>query len=214
MQRSIEMVPQTRMSPLTALFLGLAAVGVTGIAATSGVVLYGMRIVDGQAGKVMTLVSKTIGDLPEIIGDLPQIIDSLPPIVADAFNDRRMLEYAPNLKTKVRFVASERSGRIRPVVTITNEGDEVLSMLTLRVVALNERGLPIGEWTEVVATPIGIDGEWRGPLSPGATRHVMLGDYHNGPSVPTDSVTGELEITEIRAWVPPSARVAEQSTGA
>lgn len=214
MQRSIEMVAQKRMSPLTALFLGMAAIGVTGIAATSGVVLYGMRIADGQAGQVVTLVSRTIGDLPEIIGDIPKIIESLPPIVADAFHDRRILEYAPNLKTKVGFVSSERSGRIRPVVTITNEGDEVLSMLTVRVVALNKDGLPIAEWTEVVATPIGIENEWRGPLSPGATRHVVLGGYHGGPSMSVDSITGELEITEIRAWIPPSERVAEPSAGA
>ena len=188
------MVNQNRMSPLTAFFLGVFGIGAVSIGASAVVVLYGMRIVDTKASAVMTFVGGTVDGLPEFI-------DALPPALADLLNDRRAPEYAANLDIDVGFVADERTGRFRPAVSITNKGDEVVSLLAIRVAVLNEQHLPVREWTEVMATPIAIDNQWRGPLMPGDTRHALLSSYRRGIQVDQMStIKAATEISEIRVW--------------
>ena len=72
----------SRMSPLTALFLGISAVLLTSIAAAAAVGLYGLRIVDGKADRVFGLADQTVGGIPEIIESvtegLPELVESLP----------------------------------------------------------------------------------------------------------------------------------------
>ncbi len=188
------MVNQNRMSPLTAFFLGVFGIGAVGIGASAVVVLYGMRIVDTKVSAVMAFVGGTVDGLPELI-------DALPPALADLLNDRRAPEYTANLDIDVGFVADEHTGRLRPVVSITNKGNEVVSLLAIRVAALNEQHLPLCEWTEVMATPIAIDNQWRGPLMPGDTRHALLSSWR--PDIPADqmsTIKAATEISEIRVW--------------
>jgi len=194
---------QTRMSPITALFLGLFGVGAVGIAAGATVVLYSLRILDNKA-------TALIGFAGHTVESLPALIDALPPAIGEVLNDRRAPDYADNLELSVRFVANEQSEGIRPVVSVTNKGKEVVSMLAVRVAALDARKAPVREWTEVVATPIAIDHDWRGPLMPGATRHVVLSSWRGFPVEKADALLAAPEISELRVWEP-KARAAAAS---
>ena len=185
-----------RMSPLTALFIGLFGVTAVGIAAGSLIVLYGMHIVDGKASHVISFARDTIKGLPDLV-------DSLPAVVSDTLRDHRAPEYASNIEIKVKLIEGKHEGTLHPVVTISNRGDQVVSMLAVRVAALNAANVPLRDWTEVVATPIAIDDDWRGPLFPHVTRHIVFSRWGDtllpaklGP------LTASTEISELRVWEP------------
>lgn len=184
-----------RMSPLTALFFGIFGVGAVTIAASACIILYGMRIVDTRASDILGLAEHTVAGLPELIA-------SLPAPLADLLNDRRAPDYARNIDIDVKFIKDERSGGLRPALTITNNAGEVVSMLAVRVAALDARQVPVREWTEVVATPVAIDHDWRGPLMPNATRHVVMSGWRTIPRDRADDVSPAAEISEIRVWKP------------
>lgn len=191
----------TRMSPLTALFLGIFGVGGVGIVAGATVVLYSLRILDGKATALLGFAGNTVESLPELI-------NALPPVIGDVLSDRRAPDYAANLDLSVRFVANEQGEGVRPVVSVTNKGKEVVSMLAVRVAALDAHKTPLREWTEVVATPIAIDLDWRGPLMPGATRHVVLSSWRNFPADKIDALSAAPEISELRVWEPKARATA------
>ena len=193
------MTGHTRMSPLTALFLGIFGVGAVGIASSAAIVLYGLRIIDTKSSDLLGFADGTI---TTTLDRLPDLIDALPKAVEDLLSDRRAPEYLANLDVDVSFVADERSKLARPVMTITNNGGEVVSLLAIRVAALNKSGLPIREWTEIVATPVAFE-EWRGPIFPGKTRYVVIGSGWRGiPSQEADQITGVVEVADIRVWQP------------
>lgn len=189
------MMGQNRMSPMTAMFIGLFGVGAVGIASGATIVLYGMRIIDSKANALVGFAEHTVAGLPELI-------ESLPPSLADILSDRRAPEYASNVEMKLNFVPSERKGGLQPVMSITNKGNEVISMLAVRVAALDGRLVPIQEWTQVVATPIAVDDDWRGPLFPGATRHVVMSSWRTVKADQGSDLTGAVEISELRVWQP------------
>ncbi|MGB2984380.1 MAG: hypothetical protein WBE26_00740 [Phycisphaerae bacterium] len=195
------MMHQNRMSPLTALFIGIFGVGAVGIASGAAIVLYSMRIIDTRATELLGFAENTVGGTLEA---LPELLESLPPTLKDLLNDQRAPEYAANIDVDVNFIADERSGGLRPVLTITNNGSEVVSMLAVRVAALQDQNVPVQEWTEVVATPIAIENEWRGPLMPGSRRYVVVSCCRNlRVGKIGGSITGAVEISEIRIWRPP-----------
>lgn len=188
------MVEKRRMSPLTALFIGFFGLAGVGAMSLTTVVVYGMSVVEGKIDRVLGVAEGAITNLPEIV-------ESLPPAVGELLNDRRAPSYAGEIDVDVKFVVDENRGRLRPAIAITNKGDEVVTMLALRVAALNEASAPIGEWTEVVATPIAIDDEWRGPLYPGNTRHVVLGSSYRGVSgEQVKAITAAVEVADVRVW--------------
>ena len=187
---------QRRMSPVTAFFLGIF--GVVGVVIVSATLLttYAMYIVDSKTDGVLGFAKTTIEGLPDLVG-------SLPPALGELLNDHREPEYASNIKIDVQMITDERTNTVRPVLNITNEGDEVVSMLAVRVAALNSNGVPVGDWTQVVATPIAIEDEWRGPLFPHTTRHVVCSRYGGSRSVSAKiDVRPVAEISELRIWVP------------
>jgi hypothetical protein len=180
------------MSPLTAMFLGVFFVGGLVIASATTVVLYSMRIIDHKAASLLNFADHTVEGLPELL-------KSLPPALADMMQDRRAPEYASKLEVIVKFINDEGSGTLRPVLTVKNTGNEVVSMLALRVAALDASGTPRNDWTEVVATPLSIDNDWRGPLMPGATRHVVLSGCR--PLVgKSETLVAVAEIGDVRVW--------------
>lgn len=188
------MVEKRRMSPLTALFIGFFGVAGVGAMSLTTVALYGMSVIEGRIDRVLGVAEGAITNLPEIV-------ESLPPAVGELLNDRRAPSYAKAIDVDVNFVVDEHRGRLRPTVAITNNGDEVVTMLALRVAALNEASAPIGEWTEVVATPIAIDDEWRGPLYPGNTRHVVIDSSYRGVSgEQAKTMRAAVEIADVRVW--------------
>ena len=187
------MTGPTRMSPMTALFLGLCGVTAVGIASGTGIVLYTLRIANLNVSSLLNLADSTIAGLPELI-------ERLPPALADLLDDRRVPEYAENLDVKVTFLTDERSDQVRPVMTVTNNGSSVVTMLTIRVAALNKEDVPLQEWTELVATPIALNDKLRGPIFPGSTRHIVLRRGYLR-TAGGSAFTGAVEISELRVGV-------------
>jgi hypothetical protein len=181
------------MSPLTAFFLGLFGVGAVAIGGITAVALRGLSMVDSKTSALINLVDGTVEGLPELLA-------SLPPAIGDVLNDRRAPEYAANVDVQLDFVPAEDG--VRPVLTVTNKGEEVISMLAIRVAAFGERQLPTYDWTRVVATPLAIDDEWPGPLYPGNKRYVVLDRTRRVPAEAADTVQGAYEIADVRVWVP------------
>lgn len=188
------MVNHQRMSPFTALFLGIFGLASVGIVSGATVTLYALHVIDTKAADLLDFTEGTLANLPEII-------ESLPDVISDIIHDHRSPDYASNIEVDVNFVFDEKRGTLRPTLSITNNGEEVVSMLAIRVAALNESRVPMREWTEVVATPIAIDRDWRGPLMPGATRHVVLRSGWRGIALEkAESVVSAVEISDIRIW--------------
>lgn len=171
--------------------------GAVGIASGTSVVLYGMHVLDKNATEAIGFVDNTLGGTLE---GLPALIESLPESIAELLDDRRAPEYAANIEVSLNFVPDERNDGLRPVMTIVNKGDEVVSLLAVRVAALNKSMLPLRDWTEVVATPLAIDHDWRGPLMPGNTRHVRLSCCRSLSEADIEDITGAWEIADIRVW--------------
>lgn len=192
------MTGNTRMSPMTAFFLGIFGVVAVGIASGAAVTLFALNIVDGKASTILRFAEGTI---ETTLKELPDLLESLPETVQDLLNDRRAPEYADQLDVTVSFLHDERHGGFRPVATIVNKGSEVVTLLAIRVAALNEQSAPLCEWTEIVATPIAIEDEWRGPLYPGNTRYVTFSTRYRGAAKElTDTITGAVEIADVRIW--------------
>jgi len=182
------------MSPLTALVLGVAGVIAVAIASGSAVVIYGLDVAGGNAESIVSFAQNTIENLPELI-------ESLPPAVGDVLNDQRAPQYVRAIDVNVSFVGTTDGERFRPVLTVKNNGERVVSMLAVRVAALNETGVPFGEWTEVVATPIALDdNDWRGPLMPGAVRHVVVGGWQRIEPGQLSAIASAVEISDVRVW--------------
>lgn len=204
------MMAQNRMSPLTALFLGIFGVGAVAIGSSATVVLYALRIVDTKADAILAFTGQTVEGIPEFAQRLPELIESLPQL-ADTLVGSRTPGYVPNIEVVVKFVQDKRSGGFRPVLTITNHGEEMVSMLTVRIAALTADGAPVREWTEVVATPIALDRDMRGPLFAGETRYVVVSTRRTVLAEDRPGITGDVEISELRLWQPTGERVATAS---
>jgi len=197
------------MSPLTALFLGLSLFGVSLVAMIAVVALYGLKIADDKSDRLLGLADNTVERVPEIIrsvtDQMPELIKSLPPVLSDAFNDRRAPEYTGQLVIQAELRPSGRRDSLAPVVTIENKGSEMVSLLSVRVAVLDESGTPRREYTEMAATPLAIDHDWRGPLMPGATRHLVLCDWDGLPQNAASRWKAVCEISELRLWNGPAA---------
>ncbi|MBN1419157.1 MAG: hypothetical protein JXP34_10295 [Planctomycetes bacterium] len=176
--------------------LGLTLIVVAVIASGTAVVLYGMSILDGKTDDLFGFVQATIEGLPEIR-------KSLPPVVADVLSDRRSPEYRNEIDVGARLLAGgpgRAPGRL--VLEVTNNGTELVSLLSLRVVGTDEDGGPTLERNVWAATPIAADGGWPGPLMPGARR--VLTAQVGSPSGPSRGAHArfDIEITDVRVWVP------------
>lgn len=189
-----------RMSPLTAFFIGLFACGAVAIASGAMVLLYGLRVAETQVSHVLGLAGDTLGNLPEVI-------ESLPPSLTELLNDRRAPEYAGNIEVSAVFRRDGKTDRLHPVLTVTNNGDKVVSLLTVRVVALDSDGVALRDWTQVVATPIGVDHDWPGPLLPRMPRHMVVnggcGHYFATVEGVGEKVDFQaaIEIADVRVWL-------------
>ena len=187
--------PPRRMSALTALVLGVCGLGMTGIVAGSGIVVYTLSIANGKASDIFALAEHTFDGLPKLL-------ESLPPIISDALSDRRAPEYAGKVSIEVGFVPGGRGDSLCPSLIVKNNGDQTVSFLTVRVAAIGENGRALEDWTEVIATPIAIEDEWRGPLMPGSTRYVTLRGSRRLNPERVNQIRGAVEITDVRVWDP------------
>ncbi len=179
---------------LSTLAYGISGVLITAIVCGTGVGLYGMNLLDRKSGDLTSLGK-------ELVAAVPEILEALPPALSDAINDRRDPGYRSELEIDVAIDDDEDSSWKRSVVTVKNNGDEVVSLLAVRIVLLDEDGLPTSERGTYVATPLAIDDcdAWSGPILPGETRRIsahMRSDASH--------VKAEIEVTEIRVWNGPS----------
>jgi hypothetical protein len=177
------------MSPFTAMFLSFAAVMITVIGTGAVLGLYALSIVDQKASQVLNVASNTVENLPALLQAAGPAVENL---VGD-----RAAAYASKVKVEASFVTDPEKGYTRPALTITNNGDEVVTLMTVRVAALNSNGVAVADWNEVVATPIGIE-DWPGPIQPGATRHMLMNRWNRFKMSDNEAITAAVETTELR----------------
>ncbi|MBN1360647.1 MAG: hypothetical protein JW993_08650 [Sedimentisphaerales bacterium] len=195
---------------LSSVASGLAGVIVTIIVCGTVALLYTVHLASDKSEQIITLAQSAVRGLPEFQR-------SLPPAVADMLDDRRQPGYAGQLAITAKVTTQPDSrGRTRTTIEIVNNGSEVVSLLSLRVVLLDEDGELVSEFQEWAATPVALEDDWRGPLMPGSKRRFVCHSgypYHVGP---LDTVKPEIEITELRVWnaseddpTPPDAPMEE-----
>jgi hypothetical protein len=173
---------------------GISAIVITVIVCGTLAVLYTVHLASDKSERIIGLAQSAVRGLPEFQR-------SLPPALADMLNDRRQPDYAGQLAISAKVVSRPGShGRTRTAIEIVNNGDEVVSLLSLRVVLLDENEQLITESQEWAATPVAIEDEWRGPLMPGSKRRFVCRRSYPFEVGPLDTVKPEIEITELRVW--------------
>ena len=166
------------------------------ILASGGLTFYLMWIANNQAGRLFQFAEGRLEHLPEFI-------ENLPPIAGDLLKDRRAPDYAKALVVKADFSQSLCGDGLQPVLHVTNTGDEMITLLSVRVSAVDARGNPVAEWTRVVATPLSADGnDWPGPILPGSERRIILSPWFRLSDRLADGLTSLVEVTDVRVWAP------------
>lgn len=178
---------------LSALAMGLSAVIIAFIISCTVVIIYGMNFAGEKSEELVSLTE-------EAIRGLPKLKESLPPVLADMLNDRRQPDYSAQLEISAKTVLlPDNQGTVKTTIEIANNGKEVVSLLSLRVVVLTSQNDIITESNEFAATPIAAEHDWRGPLMPGSRRYFVTS--HGGlPVFSADELKTEVEITDIRIW--------------
>jgi len=178
---------------LSALAMGLSAVIIAFIVSCTVVIVYGMNFAGDKSEELVSLAEQAIRGLPKLQ-------ESLPPVLADILDDRRQPDYSGQLDiTAKTTLLQNQNGRLRTKIEVVNNGGEVVSLLSLRIVVLNDQNEILTESNEWAATPIAADNDWRGPLMPGSRRYFAT--YRGGCHVfYADQLKTEVEITDIRVW--------------
>ena len=179
---------------LSALAMGFSAVLITLIISCTVVIIYSIHFAGDKSEQIISLAEDAVRGLPELQ-------KSLPPVLADVLNDRRQPEYCKQLEiTANTTLLQDRHGMLRTAVQVVNNGQEVVSLLSLRVVVLNEDNEILTESNEWAATPFAAEDEWRGPLMPGSSRHFTSYQGRRFPFSSINNIKTEVEITDIRIW--------------
>jgi hypothetical protein len=179
---------------LSALAMGFSAVLITLIISSTAVVIFGIHFAGDKSELLISLAEDAVRGLPELQKNLP-------PILADVLDDRREPEYCKQLEiTTNTTYLQERHGMLRTAIQVVNNGQEVVSLLSLRVVVLNEDSEILAESNEWAATPFAAEDEWRGPLMPGSSRRFIAYHGRTSPFSYIDDLKTEVEITDIRIW--------------
>ena len=179
---------------LSSLAMGFSAVLITLIISSTAVVIFGIHFAGDKSEMLISLAEDAVRGLPELQKNLP-------PILADVLDDRRQPDYCKQLDiTTNTTLLQDRHGMLRTAVQVVNNGREVVSLLSLRVVVLNEDNEILAESNEWAATPFAAEDEWRGPLMPGSSRRFIA--YHGRRSsfYSVNNIKTEVEITDIRIW--------------
>lgn len=202
-------VVNRRMGLGASIVWGLTGIIVTAIVAGSGLAVYALRVVDRRADGAVVLVSRVLGELPEYRA-------ALPPALADAIDDVRRPDYRNQLAVTTKLLPRDGRNHQSASVEVRNGGEELVSLLSMRIVGMDSEGQAVEERMTYAATPIQIDDEWRGPLLPGETRRfVVRWRAHDKVSDVTH------EITDLRVWkdradagVAPESDEADEGTTA
>jgi hypothetical protein len=181
---------------LSSIAMGFSAVIITIILCCTAVALYTVHLAGEKTERLVTLAQSAVRGLPEFE-------KALPPVLSDMLDDHRQPDYAGKLAISAKVSPHPgRHGLTRTTIEITNNGQEVVSLLSLRIILLDENGQLMCEAQEWAATPLATDGGLRGPIMPGSRRHFTKPCmYHNDS---TDGLRAEIEITELRVWNGPT----------
>ncbi|HPC95472.1 MAG TPA: hypothetical protein PLU87_11045 [Sedimentisphaerales bacterium] len=185
---------------LSSAAFGLSAIVITVVVSLTVLLLYGVHLASEKSDQVISLAQGAIHGLP-------QFRQALPPALSDMLDDRRQPDYCRELAIDAKVVTRPGShGRAQTAVEITNNGKEVVSLLSLRVVLLDENGGLLSESQEWAATPFAADHDWRGPIMPGSRRRFLCSGGHLYDVGPLDEIKAEIEITELRVWNGPQTQ--------
>lgn len=185
---------------LSSLALGLSSLCITLIICCTVLILYGLHFASERTDRVITLAETAVQGLPALQA-------SLPPAVADMLNDQRRPDYSQNLAITAQLTGRPGAdGATFVNIEIVNNGDEVVSLLALRVIVVDEHGQLLSERQTWAATPLAVEHEWRGPIMPGSRRYFVCRGSLHGVS-PLDNLKTEVEINELRIWSGPSPNV-------
>ncbi len=193
---------------LSSAAFGFSAIIVTLLVSCTVLLLYTVHLASDKSERVITLAQSALKGLPELT-------HSLPPALADMLDDHRRPDYCKELTISAKVVsAPDAHGRVRTTVEVVNNGAEVVSLLSLRILILDEQNQPLCESQEWAATPFAGDDGWRGPIMPGSRRHfVCYRSCGRNMDALTDLST-EVEVTELRVWNNPKDGTPIQQTTA
>lgn len=178
---------------LSALAMGVSAIIIAFIVSCTVVIIYGMNFAGDKSEEVVALVEQAIRGLPKLQ-------ESLPPVLADMLDDRRQPDYVTQLDiTASTTLLPADKGTVKTTIEVVNNGKEIVSLLSLRVVVLTSQNEIITESNEWGATPVAADHNWRGPLYPGSRRYFVT-SRRALPVFSADELKTEVEITDVRIW--------------
>jgi hypothetical protein len=179
---------------LSSVALGLSAVVITLLISCTVVALYGAHLVSQKSERVISLAQSAVRGLPEFT-------KSLPPALADMLDDRRDPQYCGKLGISAKVVSEPAPhGGVRTAIEIANNGDAVVSLLSLRITILDDKEQLLCESQEWAATPVAADNGWRGPIMPGSRRRFVSYAGCGWGINPSDALNPQVEITELRVW--------------
>jgi hypothetical protein len=189
---------------LSSVALGLSAIVITLVVSGTVVLLYGVHLASEKSERVISLAQGAVHGLPELAG-------ALPPVLSDMLDDRREPDYSRQLGITAKLAPAARPyDDTRMAIEIVNNGSEVVSLLSLRIIVLDQHGRLVSESQEWAATPFAADHEWRGPIMPGSRRYFVSGRRFHDASL-IDELRPEVEITELRVWNGPNEKAATPS---
>lgn len=179
---------------LSSLAMGLCSIVITLVISGTVMVLYVAHLAGEKSDRILALAQG-------VIHGLPAFAQSLPPALSDMLNDRRDPRYLQELSVSAQVVsAPDEHGRIRTEIEVVNQGNAVVSLLSLRIILLDEKQRLLCESQEWAATPVTTDGGWRGPILPGAKRRFV--SYAGCPwaALHAETLDARVEVTELRIW--------------
>jgi len=186
---------------LSSVAKGLSAILITLILSGTGVLVYGVHLASEKSDRVSSLAQGAVRGLPELT-------ESLPPVLSDMLDDRRQPDYSNALAITAKLTTAPGPyDGTRTAIEVVNNGSEVVSLLSLRVIILDEHGRLISEDQEWAATPFAAEHEWRGPIMPGSRRYFVSDRRLHNVSL-VDELRPEVEITELRVWNGPDKNPA------
>ncbi len=175
-----------------ALAKGLFAFLITLVVCAAGVGIFALRVVDNKTDTILQSALETLRT------GMPEWRTALPPVLVDFLNDKRAPQYRDALEIEVR------QRKHFAIVEVTNNGDQTVTLLAARLIALDKDGEPFDEYSTYLATPImGDDHDLRGPILPGQTRTaIKVLHGHRRDRAPARL---QAEITDLRVWSEDSA---------
>jgi hypothetical protein len=168
------------------LITGLVLLIITLVISITVLLIYGMHFVGEKSEAIISIAQNAVQGLPAFQ-------ESLPPLLADILNDHREPDYRDKLEITVQpTVPPNNRGAIGAAVKVVNNGFEVVTLLSLRLVVLNSKGEILTESNEWVVTPFAIENDWPGPLMPGSVRYFASSRRSVYPVPSSDELRAEI----------------------